>query len=99
MGCNASGGLTFSVTDTGIGMSDDEIPVAVSRFGRVGDVLSRTRAGTGLGLSIAISLVELHKGTIDIVSEKGIGTTVTIAFPPERSVDPADEPRAAKSAG
>ena len=78
--------VRFSVSDTGIGMTAEEIPLAVSRFGQVEQALSRSYAGAGLGLSIVISLVELHGGTCQIDSEKGVGTTVTLCFPAERTV-------------
>jgi len=78
--------LKLSVSDTGIGMTADEIPLAVSRFGQVEGSLSRSYAGAGLGLSIVTSLIELHGGNCHIESEKGVGTTVSLCFPPERTV-------------
>ena len=82
----ADGGIEVSVADTGIGMSEEEIPLAVSRFGQIEGALSRSHAGAGLGLSIAISLMDLHGGALDIKSEKGVGTTVTIRFPASRNM-------------
>ncbi|MEM7225169.1 MAG: ATP-binding protein [Pseudomonadota bacterium] len=78
--------ITLSVADTGIGMSEAEIPLAVSRFGQIEGALSRSHAGAGLGLSIAVSLMELHGGQLDIRSEKGVGTTVAVHFPPKRNI-------------
>ena len=67
-------------------MSEAEIPLAVSRFGQIEGALSRSHAGAGLGLSIAVSLMELHGGQLDIQSEKGVGTTVTVRFPTKRNI-------------
>jgi PAS domain S-box-containing protein len=82
------GGIAVAVVDHGIGMDAQEVALASTRFGQVASSLSRRHAGTGLGLPLAIGLVELHGGQITIESTKGSGTTVTIAFPPDRSETP-----------
>jgi PAS domain S-box-containing protein len=82
------GGIAVAVIDHGIGMDAQEVALASTRFGQVASSLSRRHAGTGLGLPLAIGLVELHGGTLSIESTKGSGTTVTIAFPPDRSETP-----------
>jgi PAS domain S-box-containing protein len=82
------GGIAVAVVDHGIGMDAQEVALASTRFGQVASALSRRHAGTGLGLPLAIGLVELHGGTLTIESMKGSGTTVTIAFPPDRSETP-----------
>ncbi|HEX5319265.1 MAG TPA: ATP-binding protein [Stellaceae bacterium] len=82
------GAIAIAVTDHGIGMDAQELAVASTRFGQVASSLSRRHAGTGLGLPLAIGLTELHGGTLTIDSVKGSGTTVTIAFPPDRSEAP-----------
>jgi PAS domain S-box-containing protein len=79
------GAVVIAVIDHGIGMDSRELQVAVSRFGQVASAWSRKYPGTGLGLPLAIGLTELHGGTLTIRSAKGVGTTVTVAFPPERS--------------
>jgi signal transduction histidine kinase len=71
------GGIAFDVRDTGIGMTPEEISIALQPFGQLDSGLNRRHDGTGLGLPLARSLVELHGGTLDIHSEKGRGTTVT----------------------
>lgn len=70
----------ISVTDTGIGMSDQDIPKALSSFGQLDNKLSRKYEGTGLGLPLTKKLVELMNGTFDIKSTVGKGTTITLTF-------------------
>ncbi|CAA7627365.1 PAS-domain containing protein [Magnetospirillum sp. SS-4] len=83
-GCRSDdGGFVFGVSDTGIGMSPDEITIALAPFGQVDSGLDRRFEGAGLGLPLAKSLMELHGGSLDISSVPGEGTTVTIRFPPE----------------
>jgi two-component system cell cycle sensor histidine kinase PleC len=73
--------VTISVKDTGIGMTAEEIAIALIPFGQVDGGRSRQREGTGLGLPIAKALAELHGGGMEITSEKGRGTEVTITLP------------------
>jgi PAS domain S-box-containing protein len=82
----ADGSLFFRVVDTGIGMDEKEIAVAMSKFGQVDSSLARAHEGTGLGLPLAKSLTELHGGRFSIESAKGQGTTATVTFPPKRTV-------------
>lgn len=70
----------ISVIDTGIGMSDHDIPKALSTFGQVDNKLSRRYEGTGLGLPLTKKLIELMDGEFDIQSKEGKGTKVTITF-------------------
>jgi signal transduction histidine kinase len=79
-----AGGITFRVEDTGIGMSADQIPIALAPFGQVDSGLSRKYNGVGLGLPLTKRLVELHGGTIEIASEPGNGTKVSVHIPEER---------------
>jgi two-component system cell cycle sensor histidine kinase PleC len=78
-------GHSIAVIDQGIGMDSVEVELAMTRFGQVASTWTRKHDGTGLGLPLAIGLTELHGGTLTIHSTKGIGTTVTVTFPPERS--------------
>jgi signal transduction histidine kinase len=78
------GGLAIAVNDTGIGMTSEEIPKALEKFGQIDSKISRQYAGTGLGLPLAKRLIELHSGTLTIKSEVNVGTTVTIVLPHER---------------
>jgi signal transduction histidine kinase len=84
--CDTAYGLTVMVIDTGIGMSEDEIAIALEPFGQVENAITKRHEGTGLGLSIARRLVELHGGGLSIESVKGQGTTVSVRFPSERLV-------------
>lgn len=76
-----SGGVTFQVADTGIGMSEADIAVALSPFGQVDTGLDRRFEGAGLGLPLAKSLAELHGGNLTIRSYPGQGTTVSVYYP------------------
>ena len=84
------GGHVFQVIDTGIGIASEDIPTALSRFGQVDGSLARKYEGTGLGLPLTKLLVELHGGTLNLQSEVGVGTTVTVRFPAERIVGSLD---------
>ncbi len=79
-------GHVFQVTDTGIGMAPQAIPKALAPFQQIDSQLNRKYDGSGLGLPLAKSLVELHRGTLELQSKVGTGTAVTVRFPAERSV-------------
>jgi signal transduction histidine kinase len=91
----SDGGVSIAVRDTGIGIAAQDIVVALEPFGQIDSSLSRKYQGTGLGLPIVKSYIELHGGTLGIVSHPGEGTTVTLFFPPSRarSGGPAGETR------
>jgi PAS domain S-box-containing protein len=84
--CRTADGIAISIKDTGIGMSNADITVALSAFGQVDSKLARRHQGTGLGLPITKSLIELHGGTLTIESAPKIGTTMTATFPRSRVV-------------
>lgn len=77
-------GFVFSIIDSGTGMAPEDIPKALEPFGQVGDPLVKGEEGTGLGLPLTKALVELHGGTIEIASQLGLGTTVTVKMPASR---------------
>ncbi len=78
--------LVFRVTDTGIGISPEELPDLLSNFGQAESAYTRHHQGAGLGLPIVKGLVELHGGTLVVESGIGAGTRATVRFPPERVV-------------
>ncbi len=71
----------ISVTDSGPGMSPEEIDTAMSPFGQVESGFNKRHEGTGLGLPIAFALARLHGGDLTIHSTKGAGTRVTVIIP------------------
>ena len=79
-------GHVFQVIDTGVGVAPEDIPKVFSRFGQVESIRNRQYEGTGLGLPLTKALVEQHGGDLDLQSEVGVGTTVTVRFPVERIV-------------
>jgi signal transduction histidine kinase len=81
------GAVTITVTDTGIGMTPDDIAIAMQPFGQVDSSLARRFEGTGLGLPLTKALVELHGGRLTIDSVPRVGTTATVIFPNERLPD------------
>src|SRR3989344_2549029 len=72
-----------TVSDTGIGIAEEEIPKLFDRFYRVDQSRSREMGGSGLGLSIVQSVVHSYGGTVHISSKPGEGTTITLTFPLE----------------
>jgi signal transduction histidine kinase len=84
-GPSENGGLSISIADTGIGISPEDIPKALTPFGQVRTNSQNAHDGTGLGLSLSKRLIELHGGGLDLTSEPGKGTQVAIWFPPERT--------------
>ncbi len=89
----AESGYVFQIKDTGIGIALEDIPKALSQFGQVDSTLGRRHEGTGLGLPLTKALVELHGGSLNLQSEPGVGTVVTVRFPAERIVVTPGEAR------
>jgi len=96
--CLPDGCASLYVTDTGYGMSADEIQIARERFGRIEDVLTRQHDGAGLGLPLVIELMTCHDGKVLIESTKGQGTTVTVTFPSTRTVNKINMPVTSQAA-
>jgi signal transduction histidine kinase len=84
--CSMNSGYVFQVVDTGIGIALEDIPKALSPFHQIDNRLNRRYQGTGLGLPLSKSLIEMHGGSLDLQSQVGVGTTVTVRFPAERIV-------------
>lgn len=83
---HAQQGIVFRVVDTGIGMSPEELPIALAPFGQIENSLTRKSDGVGLGLPLTKRLVELHGGMIEIDSEPGKGTVASVYLPEERII-------------
>lgn len=81
-------GARFAVTDTGIGIEPQHIPRLTERFYRVDKSRSRETQGTGLGLAIVRHVILRHRGTLEITSEPGKGSTFSAAFPSQVLVEP-----------
>ena len=79
-----AGFVVIRVKDTGIGMSDDEIDIALEPFRQV--ATSRKTTGTGLGLPVTKALIEANHASFTIKSRKNEGTLIEVAFPPARSL-------------
>ncbi|MDR2592366.1 MAG: response regulator [Chitinispirillales bacterium] len=75
------GKLTFEIADTGVGIKPDDLKNIFALFTRVDSVKNRDMTGTGLGLSICKTFVEMMGGTINVESEYGVGTALTVAIP------------------
>jgi signal transduction histidine kinase len=82
----ADSGFVLQVIDTGIGIAFEDIPKALARFQQIDGALYRDQEGSGLGLPLSKMLIELHGGTLDLQSQVGVGTTVSVRLPPERAV-------------
>jgi signal transduction histidine kinase len=77
-------GLALTVADTGIGIPQSDLERVLKPFEQVDSSLSRQHQGTGLGLPLVKAIMELHGGRLELKSELGVGTEVTVTFPPER---------------
>jgi len=75
------GGGEILVKDNGIGMSAEQVEIALTRFGQIDSTLAREQEGTGIGLPLSKSLVEAQNGRFKIVSRQNSGTQVSIWFP------------------
>jgi len=78
---DTGGQIRVIVADTGIGMSAEDVAVAMQPFGQVDNRLERRYEGTGLGLPLTKALLELHDASMSIDSERGKGTRITLVFP------------------
>jgi PAS domain S-box-containing protein len=87
--------IRFTVADTGIGMSEEFLAHLFDKFTQEDESISRRYGGTGLGMSISKQLVELMGGTIDVVSKKNKGTSISfnleMAKGDERDLEADDE--------
>lgn len=83
--------IAITVRDTGIGIEEKDLKRIFDRFYQAGSAYTRQFEGMGLGLSIAKSLVEIHRGRIDVVSAPGKGSAFTVRLPRRLMVSPAGQ--------
>ena len=75
------GEMVLTVSDTGIGIPEEDLPSIFTDFFRARNAQTFSPAGTGLGLSIVRSVAELHGGAVSVASKLGAGTTFTVRLP------------------
>ncbi len=80
--------VRISVSDTGTGIPEKDLPYIFERFYRVDKSRSRANGGSGLGLSIAHSIVQAHDGRIVVSSKQGLGTTFDVYLPVQHHLPP-----------
>jgi signal transduction histidine kinase len=86
-GSSATDGcFVLTIADTGIGIAEAALPHVCAPFYQADASSSRAYGGTGLGLAICSKLMKLHGGSLEIASQKGQGTTISVRFPKERVV-------------
>jgi two-component system cell cycle sensor histidine kinase PleC len=78
------GAIMVTVSDSGVGMTEDQIALALEPFGRVEGSAASDPTGTGLGLPIVKTMIEAHGGRLQIISELNRGTIARLLFPAER---------------
>lgn len=79
-------GITIKIQDEGIGMTSDDVKIAMEPFMRIQNTDKSEQEGTGLGLPLAKALTELHNGTMIVTSALGQGTLIELNFPVERAI-------------
>lgn len=78
---SADGFLEISVSDTGIGMTETDIPKALEPFNQLENGKAHNPSGKGIGLALSKKFVELHGGSLNVDSTFGVGTTIRINLP------------------
>ena len=81
-----AGGCLITVSDTGIGMTNEEAKRCIEPFARIESAYTRNQIGAGLGLPMVAKIMALHDGNFNLHSSVGQGTTVIAQFPPERTL-------------
>jgi PAS domain S-box-containing protein len=80
-----NGDMVLSVSDTGVGLDDEEVARVMAPFGLASGSFARSSSGPGLGLTLVNSLTKLHGGRFEMMSQKGVGTTAMVVFPSVRT--------------
>lgn len=86
-----NGNVLLAVSDTGVGVPEDQLNKIFERFHRVENTSGRSQEGTGIGLSMVKELVRFHHGSIIVASTPGKGTTFTVSIPTGKDHLPADK--------
>lgn len=73
--------IVVEISDTGVGISENDLKLVFEKFRRSGDVLTTNNEGTGLGLAITRQIIEYHGGAIWATSDPGYGSTFTLTLP------------------
>ena len=79
--------MIFSIIDTGIGISPEDISNLFQAFVQIDSSLNRQYAGTGLGLTLVKQLVEMHGGCVSVASQVGEGSSFSIVLPYRESIE------------
>ena len=102
----ANGSVALEVSDTGIGIEEEDLGRLFDRMYRADEAERRHIQGTGLGLTIVKAIVDAHEATIAVSSEPGVGTTFRVELPLRSAVEPheyrapvRDRPRPARGEG
>jgi two-component system, cell cycle sensor histidine kinase PleC len=88
---HGDGGYRLAVVDSGVGMTPAELARALEPWARIDSALNRKLIGTGLGLPLTKRLIELHGGRMLTESTPGVGTAMTLVFPPGRIAPSAQD--------
>jgi len=83
-------GIIIRSEDTGIGIAPEDLAKVLEPFGQAGESNTLAREGVGLGLYLVKAFMEMHGGRVDVTSELGVGTVVSVIFPPVRSLLPVE---------
>ncbi len=82
-----NGATAITVRDTGIGIAEEHLETVLQKFSQIRQSHLNAHEGLGLGLSIAQILMQLHGGKLQLKSQLGVGTSVTVIFPPKSDAE------------
>ena len=85
---NEDARLKVDVQDSGRGIPAEHLPHVFDRFYRVDATRTKNTGGLGLGLAIVKTIAQLHRGTVSIESQPGLGTRLTLSFPSAATTAP-----------